>query len=406
LIKHPNQDKLMLKKLSIRDIDFQGKRVFCRVDFNVPLDEHNQVTDDTRVKASMPTIRHIVNNGGRLILASHLGRPKSGPEPKFSLASVAPCLAQYLGKPVKMAPDCIGPDVSHMVAQMKDGDVILLENVRFHAGETKNDPEFAEALAENADIYVNNAFGTAHRAHASTVGVTHYLQPAAAGFLLEKEIKYLGQALAYPDHPFVAVIGGAKVSDKIAVIENLLDKVDTLIIGGGMAYTFLRAMGRPIGRSLVEEDRIELAKELLQKAAAKDVTLLLPQDHVVAAEFSADAEHKICSDANFPADWMALDIGPATIATYTGALKNARMVVWNGPMGVFEFDAFARGTMAVARTLAESRARSIVGGGDSVAAVIKAGVESKMTHISTGGGASLEFLEGKELPGLAALTDA
>ncbi|MGD9343078.1 MAG: phosphoglycerate kinase [Desulfuromonadales bacterium] len=396
----------MLKKLSIRDIDFQGKRVFCRVDFNVPLDEHNQVTDDTRVKASMPTIRHIVNNGGRLILASHLGRPKSGPEPKFSLASVAPCLAQYLGKPVKMAPDCIGPDVSHMVAQMKDGDVILLENVRFHAGETKNDPDFAEALAENADIYVNNAFGTAHRAHASTVGVTHYLQPAAAGFLLEKEIKYLGQALAYPDHPFVAVIGGAKVSDKIAVIENLLDKVDTLIIGGGMAYTFLRAMGRPIGRSLVEEDRIELAKELLQKAAAKDVTLLLPQDHVVAAEFSADAEHKICSDANFPADWMALDIGPATIATYTGALKNARMVVWNGPMGVFEFDAFARGTMAVARTLAESRARSIVGGGDSVAAVIKAGVESKMTHISTGGGASLEFLEGKELPGLAALTDA
>ena len=396
----------MLKKLSIRDIDFQGKRVFCRVDFNVPLDEHNQVTDDTRVKASMPTIRHIVNNGGRLILASHLGRPKSGPEPKFSLASVAPCLAQYLGKPVKMAPDCIGPDVSHMVAQMKDGDVILLENVRFHAGETKNDPEFAEALAENADIYVNNAFGTAHRAHASTVGVTHYLQPAAAGFLLEKEIKYLGQALAYPDHPFVAVIGGAKVSDKIAVIENLLDRVDTLIIGGGMAYTFLRAMGRPIGRSLVEEDRIELAKQLLQKAAAKDVTLLLPQDHVVAAEFSADAEHKICSDANFPADWMALDIGPATIATYTGALKNARMVVWNGPMGVFEFDAFARGTMAVARTLAESRARSIVGGGDSVAAVIKAGVESKMTHISTGGGASLEFLEGKELPGLAALTDA
>ena len=396
----------MLKKLSIRDIDFQGKRIFCRVDFNVPLDEHNQVTDDTRVKASMPTIRHIVNNGGRLILASHLGRPKSGPEPKFSLASVAPCLAQYLGKPVKMAPDCIGPDVSHMVAQMKDGDVILLENVRFHAGETKNDPEFAKALAENADIYVNNAFGTAHRAHASTVGVTHFLQPAAAGFLLEKEIKYLGQALAYPDHPFVAVIGGAKVSDKIAVIENLLDKVDTLIIGGGMAYTFLRAMGRPIGRSLVEADRIDLAQQLLQKAADTDVTLLLPQDHVVAAEFSADAEHKICSDANFPADWIALDIGPATIATYTGALKNARMVVWNGPMGVFEFDAFARGTMAVARTLAESRARSIVGGGDSVAAVIKAGVESKMTHISTGGGASLEFLEGKELPGLAALTDA
>ncbi|MDH3454737.1 MAG: phosphoglycerate kinase [Desulfuromonadales bacterium] len=396
----------MLKKLSIRDIDFRGKRVFCRVDFNVPLDDNNQITDDTRVKASMPTIRHIINNGGRLLLASHLGRPKNGPEAKFSLASVAPCLSQYLGKSVKMAPDCIGPDVARMVNQMADGDVLLLENVRFHAGETKNDPDFAKALAENADIYINNAFGTAHRAHASTEGVTHYLQPAAAGFLLEKEIKYLGQALAYPDHPFVAVIGGAKVSDKIAVIENLLDKVDTLIIGGGMAYTFLRAQGRPTGRSLVEEDKIELAKTLLQKAADKGVNLLLPQDHMVASEFSPTAEHKVCSDANFPAEWMALDIGPATIATYTGALRNARMVVWNGPMGVFEFDAFARGTIAVATTLAESKARSIVGGGDSVAAVKKAGVESQMTHISTGGGASLEFLEGKTLPGLAALTDA
>lgn len=396
----------MLNKLSIRDIDFQGKRVFCRVDFNVPLDANNQITDDTRVKASMPTIRHIINNGGRLILASHLGRPKNGPEAKFSLASVAPCLSQYLGKSVKMAPDCIGPDVSRMVDQMVDGDVLLLENVRFHAGETKNDPVFAKALAANADVYINNAFGTAHRAHASTEGVTHHLQPAAAGLLLEKEIKYLGQALAYPDHPFVAVIGGAKVSDKIAVIENLLGKVDTLIIGGGMAYTFLRAMNRPTGKSLVEEDKIDLAKRLIQVAKEKGVNLLLPQDHVVASEFSPDAEHKICSDANFPADWMALDIGPATIATYTGALKNARMVVWNGPMGVFEFDAFASGTMSVAATLAESKARSIVGGGDSVAAVKKAGVESQMTHISTGGGASLEFLEGKILPGLAALTDA
>lgn len=396
----------MLKKLSIRDIDFQDKRVLCRVDFNVPLDDKNQITDDTRVKASMPTIRHIINNGGRLILASHLGRPKNGPEAKFSLNSVAPCLSQLLGKSVKMATDCIGPDVTRMVNQMKAGDVLLLENVRFHAGETKNDPEFAKALAENADIYVNNAFGTAHRAHASTEGVTHYLQPAVAGFLLEKEIKYLGQALAYPDHPFAAIIGGAKVSDKIAVIESLIDKVDTLIIGGGMAYTFLRAMGRPTGKSLVEEDRIELAKELLQKAADKGLTLLLPQDHVVASEFSPDAEHRVCSDADFPADWMALDIGPATIATYTEALRNARMVIWNGPMGVFEFDAFARGTMAVAETLAASKARSIVGGGDSVAAVKKAGVESKMTHISTGGGASLDFLEGKTLPGLASLTDA
>lgn len=396
----------MLKKLSIRDIDVQGKRVFCRVDFNVPLDDNNQVSDDTRVKASMPTIRHIINNGGRLILASHLGRPKNGPEAKFSLTSVAPCLSQYLGKPVKMTPDCIGPDVTRMVSQMQPGDVLLLENVRFHAGETRNDPEFAKALAANADVYVNNAFGTAHRAHASTEGVTHYLQPAVAGFLLEKEIKYLGQALAYPDHPFAAIIGGAKVSDKIAVIESLIEKVDTLIIGGGMAYTFLRAKGRPVGKSLVEEDRIELAKELLQKAADKGLTLLLPQDHVVAEEFSPDAKNMVCSDANFPADWMALDIGPATIATYTGALHNARMIVWNGPMGVFEFDAFARGTMAIAETLAKSKARTIVGGGDSVAAVKKAGVESKMTHISTGGGASLEFLEGKTLPGIAALTDA
>ncbi len=396
----------MLNKISIKDIDFQGKRVFCRVDFNVPLDDKNQITDDTRINASMPTIRHIINNGGRLILASHLGRPKNGPEAKFSLASVAPCLSQHLGTSVKMAPDCVGPDVKRMVDQMKDGDVLLLENVRFHAGETKNDPEFAKALAANADIYVNNAFGTAHRAHASTVGVTKYLQPSAAGFLLEKEIKYLGLALAYPDHPFVAVIGGAKVSDKIAVIENLLDKVDTLIIGGGMAYTFLQAKGRPTGKSLVEADKISLAKELIKKAAEKGVNLLLPQDHIVAAEFSPTADHRVCSDATFPADWMALDIGPATIATYTGALRNARMVVWNGPMGVFEFDNFAKGTMAVAETLAESQARSIVGGGDSVAAVKKAGVESKMTHISTGGGASLEFLEGKELPGLAALTDA
>ncbi|MDG5467263.1 phosphoglycerate kinase [Deltaproteobacteria bacterium IMCC39524] len=396
----------MLNKLSIKDIDFQGKRVFCRVDFNVPLDDKNQITDDTRINASMPTIRHIINNGGRLILASHLGRPKNGPEAKFSLASVAPCLSQHLGTSVKMAPDCVGPDVKRMVDQMKDGDVLLLENVRFHAGETKNDPEFAKELAANADIYVNNAFGTAHRAHASTVGVTKYLQPSAAGFLLEKEIKYLGLALAYPDHPFVAVIGGAKVSDKIAVIENLLDKVDTLIIGGGMAYTFLQAKGRPTGKSLVEADKISLAKELIKKAAEKGVNLLLPQDHIVAAEFSPTADHRVCSDANFPADWMALDIGPATIATYTGALRNARMVVWNGPMGVFEFDNFAKGTMAVAETLADSKARSIVGGGDSVAAVKKAGVESKMTHISTGGGASLEFLEGKELPGLAALTDA
>ena len=395
----------MLNKLSIRDVDVRGKRVFCRVDFNVPLDDKNRVTDDTRIQTSLPTIRHIIDHGGRLILASHLGRPKKGPEARYSLAAVSPCLAGLLGSPVQMAPDCIGPEVKQMVDQMKDGDVLLLENLRFHDGETKNDTGFARALAANADIYVNDAFGTAHRAHASTEGVTHYLQPAAAGFLLEKEIQYLGQALAAPDHPFVAILGGAKVSDKIAVIENLLDKVDTLIIGGGMAYTFLRAAGRPTGRSLVEEDRIELAGQLLRAAADKNVTLLLPSDHVAAAAFSATADHRICTDADFPADWMALDIGPATIAAYTAALRDAKMVIWNGPMGVFEFDAFARGTMTIATTLAGSAARSIVGGGDSVAAVKKAGVEDRITHISTGGGASLEFLEGKTLPGIAALTD-
>lgn len=395
----------MFNKLSISDIDVHGKRVFCRVDFNVPLDAAGQITDDTRITAALPTIRHLVENGGRLILASHLGRPKDGPDPKYSLAPAAVCLARHLGRPVTMAPDCIGPAVERMVAGMHDGDVILLENVRFHKGETKNDPALAAEMAKLADVYVNDAFGTAHRAHASTEGVARLLSPAVAGFLLEKELLYLGQALAYPDHPFVAVLGGAKVSDKIAVIENLLPKVDTLIIGGGMAYTFLRAQDRPVGKSLVEEDRIELAGMLLAKAEARGVMVMLPKDHVVAREFKADAEHKICFDADFPEDWMALDIGPETCSAYNRVLREARMVIWNGPMGVFEFDAFATGTMAVARTLAESQARTIIGGGDSVAAVKKAGVETQMTHISTGGGASLEFLEGKELPGVVALND-
>lgn len=395
----------MLNKLSISDIDVKGKRVFCRVDFNVPLDAAGKVTDDTRITAALPTIRHIINHGGRLILASHLGRPKDGPDPKYSLAPAAPCLAAHLGRPVTMAPDCIGPEVEKLVAAMQDGDVLLLENVRFHKGETKNDPELASQMAALADLYVNDAFGSAHRAHASTEGVARLLQPAVAGFLLEKELRYLGQALAYPDHPFVAILGGAKVSDKIAVIENLLTKVDTLIIGGGMAYTFLKAQGRPVGRSLVEEDRLELAAALLAKAEQRGVTVMLPKDHVIASEFKADADHKVCCDADFPENWMALDIGPETCAAFNRVLREARMVIWNGPMGVFEFDAFATGTMAVARTLAESQARTIVGGGDSVAAVKKAGVESMMTHISTGGGASLEFLEGKTLPGVAALTD-
>lgn len=395
----------MFNKLSIKDIDVRGKRVFCRVDFNVPLDATGQISDDTRITAALPTIRHLVENGAKLILASHLGRPKDGPDPKYSLTPAAVCLARHLGRPVAMAPDCVGPEVEKMVAVMRDGDVLLLENVRFHKGETKNDPALAAQMAKLADIYVNDAFGTAHRAHASTEGVARLLSPAVAGFLLEKELLYLGQALAYPDHPFVAVLGGAKVSDKIAVIENLLPKVDTLIIGGGMAYTFLKAQDRPVGRSLVEEDRIELAGMLLAKAESLGVMVMLPKDHVVAREFKADAEHKICFDADFPEDWMALDIGPETCSSYNRVLREARMVIWNGPMGVFEFDAFATGTMAVARTLAESQARTIIGGGDSVAAVKMAGVETKMTHISTGGGASLEFLEGKELPGVVALND-
>jgi phosphoglycerate kinase len=395
----------MFNKLSIKDIDVRGKRVFCRVDFNVPLDAAGQVSDDTRITAALPTIRHLIENGGRLILASHLGRPKDGPDPKYSLVPAAACLARHLGRPVAMAPDCVGPDVEKLVAAMQDGDVLMLENVRFHKGETKNDPALAAQMARLADVYVNDAFGTAHRAHASTEGVARLLSPAVAGFLLEKELLYLGQALAYPDHPFVAVLGGAKVSDKIAVIENLLPKVDTLIIGGGMAYTFLKAQGRPIGKSLVEEDRLELAGTLLAQAEARGVMVLLPKDHVVAREFKADAEHKICCDADFPEDWMALDIGPETCSSYNRVLREARMVIWNGPMGVFEFDAFATGTMAVAQTLADAKARTIIGGGDSVAAVKKAGVETKMTHISTGGGASLEFLEGKELPGVVALND-
>lgn len=395
----------MRNKMSVKEIDLKGKRVFCRVDFNVPFDEERRITDDTRITAALPTIRHIVDHGGRLILASHLGRPKGQPSTKYSLAPVAPHLEKLLGKRVVMAPDCIGTTIKSLVDEMKDGDVLLLENVRFHPGEEKNSPDFARELASLADVYVNDAFGSAHRAHASTEGIAHLVKPAVAGFLMEKELRYLGQALAAPERPFVAILGGAKVSDKIQVIENLLEKVDTLIIGGGMAYTFLRAQGVQVGKSLVEEDRLELAGELMERAKRKGVALLLPEDHVIAPEFKADAKHRIVGNADFPADWMALDIGPKTAASYTEALRDAGTVVWNGPMGVFEFDAFAQGTFTIARALADSPALTIIGGGDSVAAVNKAGLDDKMTHISTGGGASLEFLEGKELPGVAALTD-
>jgi len=395
----------MFNKVTVKDLDLKGKRVFCRVDFNVPLDDSRSITDDTRIVAALPTIRHIIENGGKLILASHLGRPKAQVNPKYSLSPVAPYLANLLGRKVVMAPDCIGPEVEQLVAGMQNGDVLLLENVRFYAGEEKNDPAFAGQLAALADVYVNDAFGTAHRAHASTEGVARILTPAAAGFLMEKELLYLGQALADPKRPFVAVLGGAKVSDKITVIENLLGKVDTLLIGGGMAYTFLKAQGVAIGNSLVEEDRIDLARELLAKAAASGVRLLLPCDHVLAAEFKADAAATVSKGVDIPAGMMALDIGPNSIVAYTDALKDAATVVWNGPMGVFEFEAFANGTMAVARALADSGALSIIGGGDSVAAVNQSGLEDCMTHISTGGGASLEFLEGRELPGVSALTD-
>ncbi len=395
----------MFNKVTVKDLDLKGKRVFCRVDFNVPLDDNRNITDDTRIVAALPTIRHIIENGGKLILASHLGRPKGQANPKYSLSPVAPYLANLLGREVVMAPDCIGPEVEKLVDGMQDGDVLLLENVRFYAGEEKNDPAFAAKLAALADVYVNDAFGTAHRAHASTEGVARILTPAAAGMLMKKELLYLGQALADPKRPFVAVLGGAKVSDKITVIENLLGKVDTLIIGGGMAYTFLKAQGVAIGNSLVEEDRIELAKELITKAAASGVRLLLPCDHVLASEFKADAAATTSEGVNIPAGMMALDIGPKSVAAYTAALKDAATVVWNGPMGVFEFEAFANGTMAIAKTLADSDALSIIGGGDSVAAVNQSGLEDRMTHISTGGGASLEFLEGRQLPGVTALTD-
>lgn len=394
----------MLNKKTLSDCDFAGKRVFCRVDFNVPLNDQGEITDDTRIQAALPTIKAIIAQGARLILASHLGRPKGKVDPSASLTPVAARLSQLLGQSVAMAPDCVGDDVKGMIAEMNAGDIVMLENVRFHKEETENDPAFAADLASLADSYVNDAFGTAHRAHASTAGVAAHL-PAAAGLLMEKEIKFLGQAVNAPKRPFAAVIGGAKVSDKILVIENLLEKVDTLIIGGGMAYTFLRAQGFTTGKSLVEEERIELAGDLLKRAEEKGVKVLLPVDHKIAAEFKADADSSICINGEFPDDVMGLDIGPETITVYTQALAAAETILWNGPMGVFEFEQFAEGTFAVARALADGNAMTIVGGGDSVAAVNKSGLNGEMSHISTGGGASLEFLEGKELPGLAALND-
>ena len=392
-----------MNKKSVRDVDVSGKRVFVRVDFNVPLKD-GQVTDDTRIRAAVPTIEYLSGQGARVILASHLGRPKGKVSPEFSLAPAARRLGELLHKNVPLAEDCVGPQAQASVAALKDGDVLLLENVRFHAEEEKNAPAFARQLADLADLFVNDAFGSAHRAHASTAGIAEYL-PAVAGFLMQKEIEIMGKALSNPERPFAAILGGAKVSDKIGVIENLLGKVDALIIGGGMANTFLAAKGYPTGKSLVETDKVDLAGQLLKKAEERQVRFLLPVDVVVAAEFKADAEHRTVPADQIPAGWMAVDIGPASIEAFRKELAGARTVVWNGPMGVFEMPAFARGTFAVADAVAGVKGTTIVGGGDSVAAVEQAGVADRMTHISTGGGASLEFLEGLELPGVACLQD-
>jgi phosphoglycerate kinase len=401
-----------MAKLSIRDLQLNNHRVLMRVDFNVPLD-NGRVTDDTRIRETLPTIEYALRHGAKLILCSHLGRPKGKPDPAFSLKPVAERLRILLdecmgrGQNVGFSPDCVGLQACEMASQLERGQTLLLENVRFHPEEEKNDPAFSKQLASLAEIYVNDAFGSAHRAHASTEGVTHFISKSAAGLLMERELQYLSKATENPAKPFLAILGGAKVSDKIGVIRNLLPKVDALIIGGGMAYTFLKAQGQEVGKSLLEADKIELAAELLKEAKAKHVRLLLPVDHVVADKFDASAAATVIPQGQpIPADKMALDIGPATIELFSEEISGARTIVWNGPMGVFEFDQFSKGTTKIAEAVADNPgATSIVGGGDSVAAVHKAGVADKITHISTGGGASLEFLEGKKLPGVEALTN-
>jgi phosphoglycerate kinase len=402
-----------MSKLSIRDLPLNNHRVFMRVDFNVPLDEHGRVTDDTRIRETLPTIEYALRHGARLILASHLGRPKGKPNPKMSLRPVAERLRMLLddtlsrGENVGFCTDCVGVQAEEMAGKLERGQTLLLENLRFHPEEEANDDKFAQGLAALADYYVNDAFGTAHRAHASTVGITKYVQKSAAGLLMEKELEYLGKALHDPAKPFIAILGGAKVSDKIEVIRNLLPKVDALIIGGGMAYTFLKAQGQEIGKSLLEGDKVDLAKELLADARNRNVRILLPVDHVVASQVAADAVTRIVGEGQpIPSDQMGLDIGPKTIESFAEEVGRAKTIVWNGPMGVFEMPPFANGTRKIARAVADNAgATSIVGGGDSVAAVKDAGVAEKITHISTGGGASLEFLEGKKLPGVEALSD-
>jgi len=393
---------IRMDKKSLRDVSVSGKRVFIRVDYNVPMDKAGNITNDARIQATLPTLKYLLDNHASIVIGSHLGRPKGQPVAEFSLAPVAKRLAALLGKEVKFAPDCIGPVSTVMAQSLKPGEVLLLENLRFYKEEEKNDPKFSSELAGLADIAVNDAFGVSHRAHASVEGISKFI-PAIAGLLMEKEITFLGQAVTNPTRPFVAIIGGAKVSDKIGVIDNLLSKVDTLIIGGGMANTFIAAQGYKTGKSLVEADKLELARELIAKAQARGVNLLLPTDVVIADKFAADAAYKTVGIDAIDEEWMALDIGPDTAAKYAAALTDAKTVVWNGPMGVFEIDAFAKGTEAVAKAVADSSATSIVGGGDSIAALEKTGLSAKISHISTGGGASLEFLEGKVLPGIAAL---
>ncbi|WP_424151007.1 phosphoglycerate kinase [Selenomonas noxia] len=397
-----------MHKKTIRDIDVKGKKVFVRVDFNVPMDEQQNITNDTRIRATVPTIRHLLDGGAAVILACHVGRPTEAREPKFSTKPIVARLSELLGHEVKWAPDCVGLEAEKAAAALKPGEVLLLENLRYHKEEKKNDPAFAKQLAALADIAVDDAFGVAHRAHASNVGITAYLE-TVAGFLMEKEINYIGKTLEAPQRPFVAIIGGAKVSDKIGVIENMIDKVDTIIIGGGMAHTFDASKGYPIGDSLCERDKIGLAKELLEKAEKKGVKVVLPVDVVIADKFAADANTKTVDVDKIPDGWQALDSGAKTSEEYVKALQGAKTVIWNGPMGVFEFDAFAKGTEAVAHAVAEATKRgavSIVGGGDSIAALKKTGLSDRISHISTGGGATLELLEGKVLPGIAALADA
>ncbi|MBV8515429.1 MAG: phosphoglycerate kinase [Acidobacteria bacterium] len=397
-----------MSKLTINDLDLNGKRVFIRVDFNVPLKD-GKVSDDTRIRETLPTLRLAIQNGGRLVLASHLGRPKGGPDPKYSLAPVASKLGEMLGTPVVFATDCVGDDAESKSKSLADGGVLLLENVRFHPEEEKNGEAFSKQLSQLCDgLFVCDAFGSAHRAHSSVVGITKFVKQAAAGLLMEKELAYIGQAITNPARPFVAIIGGAKVSDKIEVVENLMKIADVMLIGGGMAYTFEKAQGLQIGKSLVEDDKVDLAKRLIADATAKNFNLLLPTDHVVAPEFKADAPATICDVTATPADQMGLDIGPKTIAAYAAEIAKAKTIVWNGPMGVFEMPAFSKGTLEIAKAVAAATANgatSIIGGGDSVAAVHQSGVSKQVSHISTGGGASLEFLGGTKLPGVEALTN-